>query len=298
MQSRDGFMRFVERYPTLSGPIQNNIYAVPRYESTMDFATYRLIMTATGVEFSEMSTAPIELQHIAGMLATQERVLMLSRSRDYFKNKLGKLLHLDHPVEAVEKGDREILVNGQKYDYMIDATWGHFLKPQIEVYYEPTILLYYEGPLGFPALTMVDGPLCSVYPTEDPAIFTLSSVVHTPLGHYRTSGEARARLQQVDGATVAEKMALMEEQICYYYPSFREEFRFIGPQLSIKTKPIGNYDDRSCSVTQDGRAFSVMSGKIDTIFTATERILSLLEMDSDDAATGPTLRDDIKSYVE
>ena len=39
-------------------------------------------------------------------------------------------------------------------------------------------------------------------------------------------------------------------------------FTFMGPQLSIKTKPTGAYDDRSCHVYQEGRMFSVMSGKI------------------------------------
>lgn len=48
-----------------------------------------------------------------------------------------------------------------------------------------------------------------------------------------------------------------------------------GPQLAIKTKPVGAYDDRSCQVVRRGRVFSVMSGKIDTIFFAMERILEL-----------------------
>ena len=43
MQSRDGYMRFIERYPSLSGKIENNIYAVPSKDSLIDFLTYRLI---------------------------------------------------------------------------------------------------------------------------------------------------------------------------------------------------------------------------------------------------------------
>lgn len=74
-----------------------------------------------------------------------------------------------------------------------------------------------------------------------------------------------------------EKAAAMETQISQYLPNFRDISHRVGVQLSIKTKPIGSFDDRSCVVNRDGRIFSVMSGKIDTIFFAVERILSAIE---------------------
>jgi hypothetical protein len=124
---------------------------------------------------------------------------------------------------------------------------------------------------------MVDGPLCSVYPTEDPSIYTLSSVPHTPLGRYDTADAARQVLTSVTTETVTEKIAQMEAQITRYIPAFKDVFTFMAPQLSIKTKPTGAFDDRSCHVYQEGRVFTVMSGKIDTIFFAVERILSMIE---------------------
>ncbi|PZW37737.1 FAD dependent oxidoreductase [Humitalea rosea] len=294
MQSRDGFMRFVERYPQLSASVPHNIYAVPAYDSDMDFSTYRLIMTATGVEFSELTDSPVKLQSVSGTIATHERVLMISRSREYFERKLASRLTLNCQVESIVDHGTHVSVDGEPYDFVIDATWGHLTRPAIDVFYEPTMLLYYEGPVAFPALTFVDGALCSLYPTEDQAIYTLSSVPHTPLGRYASSEEARASLGRVNGDLIALKVAQMEEQISKYYPGFRDLFRFVGPQLAIKTKPIGAHDDRSCSVTRKGRVFNVMSGKIDTIFTATERVLSLLEMSvASDESTGSTLRQDI-----
>ena len=131
--------------------------------------------------------------------------------------------------------------------------------------------------LAFPAVTMVDGPLGSIYPTEDQSLFTLSTVKYTPLGRFETGEQARAALAAVDRDLVAAKVKEMEAQMMEYIPGFRDVFRFVGPQLSIKTKPMGSFDDRSCYVFKDGRKFSVMSGKIDTIFFAAERILSLIE---------------------
>ena len=58
-----------------------------------------------------------------------------------------------------------------------------------------------------------------------------------------------------------------------YLPDFKDRFRFIDPQLSIKTKLSGVSDDRSCYVTKTGRVISVFAGKIDSIFFAVTKVL-------------------------
>jgi hypothetical protein len=276
-QSRDGFSRFVERYPALSRPVGKNIYAVPRGESLIDFLTYKLIMTSSGIEFVELTSTPPILANVEGCLAVPERVLLLDRARRFFSERLGPFFVPEHRVESVVNGNDFDQVDGRRFDFVIDATWGHFGKPPIDLYYEPTILLYYEAELEFPAVTFVDGPLCAIYPTEDPKLYTLSSVPHTPLGRFDTAAAARNALDSINRDIVARKMLLMEEQISHFVPGFHDVFRFVAPQISIKTKPAGNFDDRSCYVFKTGRVFSVMSGKIDTIFFAVDRILSLIE---------------------
>ncbi len=74
----------------------------------------------------------------------------------------------------------------------------------------------------------------------------------------------------------------MEAQISANMPSFQDMFVFAGVQLGIKTKPIGSADDRSCYVYRDGNVFTVMSGKIDTVFFATDRILGSIETERSD----------------
>jgi hypothetical protein len=295
MQSRDGFSRFVERYPSFSRPIAENIYAVPRGESLTDFLTYKLIMTASGIEFTELPVTPPVLVGMEGCLQTHERVLLLDKARRHFTDRLHPFLVLNHRVESVEERGDNVYVDGRRFDFLIDATWGHLTRPPVEVYYEPTILLYYEGPSSFPAITLVDGPLGSIYPTEDPSLFTLSSVMHTPIGRFDNAEAARQALSSVDRDLVREKVDRMEGQIAQYVPTFKDCFRFIGPQLSIKTKPSGRFEDRSCYVFKTGRLFSVMSGKIDTIFFAVERILSLIEALPEEVPhSGPLgLREDI-----
>jgi hypothetical protein len=87
----------------------------------------------------------------------------------------------------------------------------------------------------------------------------------------------------VNTAQVEAKLKLMVKQATENVPHFNDQYKFIGPQIAIKTKPIGSSDDRSCYVGRSGRVFTVMSGKIDTIFFATERILSMIEADHDEA---------------
>lgn len=298
-QSRDGFLRFVERYPGLSTVVPENIYAVPKEDSLIDFLTYRLIMTSSGIDFTEKANASVEMSNIEGFLLTGERILHTTRAREHFRRRLGRSLVLNHRVGRVVEDENAVHLDGQAYDYVIDATWGHFCRPPVPVFYEPTILLYYETEGPFPALTMVDGPLCSIYPTEDPGTFTLSSVAHTPLGRFEDAQTARESRGKISSGLVAQKVKAMEEQILRYVPSFKDRFRFVGPQLAIKTKPLGAYDDRSCQVFKLGRMFSVMSGKIDTVFFAVERILSLIEASHGSEFDGLVSRfkDDIRALT-
>ena len=298
LQSRDGFMRFVERYLPLTRSVENNIYAVARDESLVDYPTYKLIMSASGLSFTEIE-APDFLKNTEGVIITRERVLLLNDVRNYFTRILGSSLELRYEVkEIISKGQKEI-IDGEAFDYVIDCTWGHFNRPSLPIYYEPTILLYYEGDSRAPAVTLVDGPLCSVYPTEDPNIFTLSSVTHTPLGQLEDPGAARREINAADGVLVNRKRLLMEEQMSRYIPSFADNFRFLGPQFSIKTKLLGSFDDRSCYVQHNDRRISVMSGKIDTVFFAMERILAILEFahSPELGAATTSLRSDINRTV-
>lgn len=295
VQSRDGFLRFQERYPNLSREIGENIYAVPREDSLIDFSTYRLIMTASGIDFRETRETSIGLRGVDGLMLVGERVLLIDQARRYFAEHLGDSLVLGHEVQSVESLPDRVMVDGKRFDLLVDATWGHQHAVPMRFFYEPTILLYYEAETEFPAVTFVDGPLCSIYPTEDPSLYTLSSVPHTPLGRAETPAAARAIRDGVDGETVAAKVAAMQEQIERYIPDFAGHFRFVGPQFAIKTKPIGRFDDRSCYVFRKGRMFHVMSGKIDTIFFAVERILSFIESGQVDNGTSfsSSLRQDI-----
>jgi hypothetical protein len=234
--------------------------------------------------------------NVEGLIKTNERLVMIEKSRAFFTKELGKILHLGTKVERIKEFSSHVELNGEKFDYLIDATWGHFRRPKIDIFFEPTILLYFEGPKDFPAITLVDGPLGSIYPTEEPGIYTLSSVPHSPLGQFKLAEEAVAVRNSITSSLVSDKTMLMVNQIQHYVPSFKDEFKYLGPQFAIKSKPTGANDDRSCYVEKVGRIFSVLSGKIDNIFFAMEHIISILEAATSESANdvNSTLRRDIE----
>jgi hypothetical protein len=222
-------------------------------------------MTSSGVDFTEAVPLPDWAEHLEGCHQTAERVLETERARKYFTKRLASALHLGHRVQRVEEAGQHMRVDGKLYDLVIDATWGHFYPLPFDMFFEPTLLLYYRTSDKFPALTLIDGPLCSIYPTETSGLYTLSSVPFTPIAQVKTSAEAVAILQSVPEELIAKKRIQMEDQISRYVPNFRDIFEYAGPQFSIKTKHVGMNENRSCSVHRQGRLFSVMSGKTDTI---------------------------------
>lgn len=279
LQSRDGYNRFIERYSAFSKPIANNLYAVPKTASLIDFKTYKAIMASTGIEFAEvpLDQLPFPINNVSGVINTRERVLDNEKAKQYFSKTLKDVIRLESEItldQIDQTSETEIIVAGERYDFLIDATWGKLFPLDQETFFEPTLLLYYKSTISDFALTMVDGQLCSIYPTAEDGIVTLSSVTHTPLGTYKSHTEAQHRLDSLSDAEIGEIRGRMEAEITEYFPDFADVYSYVGPQRSVKTKPVGMQDNRACYVSQKGRVFKVLSGKIDTIFVAAERIIS------------------------
>lgn len=276
-QSRDGYFRFLERYGALTKSIHSNYYLVPRGDSLIDFQTYKLIMMSSGLDFVEKD-CPSEITYPCGSVLTSERVLMIERARQYFYKQIGDSIQLNTEA-SVNVSDHNVEVNGHAYDYCIDCTWGH-LAHDADFFFESTILLYYKkrsSDAPAKAFTFVDGPLCSIYPTERSDVFTLSSVPHTPVARHATSADALHSINSLTAHDINLKRLLMEQQLMKYYPSFLDEYEYMDPQLSIKTKPFGQDDDRSCYVKKCGRLIKCLSGKVDNIFYAASEVLAMIE---------------------
>jgi len=281
LQSRDGYHRFLERYNDLTEEIKDNLYIVPENDSLIDDMTYKMIMLTSGIEFEELNSSTISnefsyLKHSKLVFNTDERIILTNKAKEYYKRVLNAKIIYNTKIESIEENSNGVIVNGERFDFVIDATWGHYSNKKENFFFEPTLLLYYKTDQDFPALTYVDGPLCSLYPTEEKGTYTLSSVTHTPLGKYNEANKARDFIENIDSNLIKEKINAMETEISKYVPDFKKHFTYKSPQLSIKTKSIVANDDRSCYVETYGRMITIISGKIDTIFYASQEVINIL----------------------
>ncbi|KAH9987853.1 hypothetical protein F4779DRAFT_624142 [Xylariaceae sp. FL0662B] len=162
-------------------------------------------MASSGLLFTEDPPSDnIGLTNVSSdVLYTAERVLLPTKARCYFEAELHRSLKLGHRVLEVQASADGVSIDGEHFDFAVDATWGHLGKPNTQA----------PLPLDFPAITLVDGPLCSVYPIETPGRFTLSSVPHTPLGQFSTAAEARAVRDGVGAGTIEAEPNLIKAQI-------------------------------------------------------------------------------------
>ena len=285
-QSRDGFLRFCERYPNFSQIIEENYYLIPKYESILDFNTYFSIMFSTGINIEKLNVNHIpkylDASKFEGLIKCDERILLNNKAKQFFNKELNNVLYKNTKIESCTKENDKIIINNETFDYLVDCTWGA-LNPINNYFYEPTLLLYYQTKkdIIFPAITLVDGPLWSIYPTDKAGIYTLSSVTHTPIGLYNSKNDAYHRLSNISTDEIDIKREHMELEVSTYFSKFQSYFTYIGPQFSIKTKPIGKVDDRHSSVVRNDNVFSVYSGKVDNIFQASDYILGQLLEDND-----------------
>jgi glycine/D-amino acid oxidase-like deaminating enzyme len=111
VQSRDGYSRFMERYARLSAPIEHNIYVIPEQDSLVDFLTYRMIMSASGLEYAEVSPADYGITNCRGGVRVEERLILLDKARDFFTRRLGSAMRLNHAAVSVEPNTNNVLVS-------------------------------------------------------------------------------------------------------------------------------------------------------------------------------------------
>ena len=275
VQSLVGFDRFKEEYSDLISDIPSNVYAVPSLKSLMDYKTYCGIMASTGIPYFSSKT-PSFLNNIEGSINTNEKLINVSNARIYFKNRLQECLKLNHEIKNIKSNIDHVLVDGIKYDYLIDCTWGH-LQSNDKTFFEASLLLKMRKIKEFDtAITLVDGDLWSLYPTENIEIYTLSSVLHTPLTTRESSKEIREEIVNFTDEYLARAKLKIIEHAQMFFPDILDYFEFMDYQVSIKTKLNGLSSDRSCYVNRTGRIISIQSGKIDNIFYASNYIMKII----------------------
>ena len=277
MQTIEGYKKFIETYGSIIIKPSRNLYVVPNKKSLLDFKTYIQIMEIAGVSF-KIEDNPSYLRDIEGTISCDEMIISPKLAKDFFMKKIGDNLILNNKILGIENNNESVCIDNNFYDHCVDCTWGHFTSLE-NVNYEVShlcVLKNTSSNSNADALTFVDGNLFSIYPTENKDFFTLSSVTNTPLLLTKNNDEAINHIQNINEALLNQQAEKMFTEIEEFYPDFRKHWNVVDHQLSIKTKLLGDSADRSCYVIKDKNLITVMSGKIDTVFYAANKVLELL----------------------
>lgn len=272
-QSKKGFDIFLNLYGEFTKKVIKNYYFVPMENSLIDFGTYISIFSNEKYDFEVLSKEKFDFLHeIEGGFQVDERVIDVDGLRKMFSVELRNIIKYEHEVSP-----SDLTVLKSKYDYIIDCTWGRLLN-NFECEYELTHLCYVRAKTKkHPAITLVDGPLWSIYPTTEDNIYTLSSVLNTPLLKHRYLYKILNYKSVLTEEFLLSNYEKMVNEVEKYYKNYSKEFSIEGHQISIKTKPIGNSDPRDCRIFKNDNVISIFSGKIDTFYIAEDYINKLMK---------------------
>ncbi len=278
-QSLEGFDWFIEHYGNLVDDVNNNYYAVADKLSNLDFETFKQIMTATELKYTVEDDGELfnKFSNISGLVRTSEKLVLNHRASAYFDDILSKHLKFNTDIELSDNNVLEHLKS--EYDFVIDCTWGTARKiPSLDYYYEPCIYFYYRKKTKDDfAFTLMDGNFFSIYP-YDKDIYTVTSVMNTPIAQVINRSEISAKFCVAKEADyVKNKKCAFEQEIAKYYPNFLNDFEYVEPVYSLKTKLVSGTDFRGCIVTSEDNLISVFSGKIDTLHIAETKVNQIVD---------------------
>lgn len=243
-------------YAQFTRPVVNNLYAVAKQRSLIDFKAYLDLLMADKLSCSQTPARDFRIENVEGVIYSQDRLVLTTDVMLFFKNKLSRYIFRG----AVDQGWRRSLEHS--FDFIIDCT-NNSTAPSdsVKTIREDTVMFEYRHKNGLEmALTVMDGPFFSLYPTGY-GTYTLSSVEYTPKGYMDLAMLRNA----------------MEKDAMDFLPWFRDEFVPCGVHRAHKTKVVDvNADSRELMVHSDGKVVSIFSGKFSDIFEAERKVKEII----------------------
>lgn len=267
---------FMRVYGHLTHAVPINIYAVAAHASLVDFGTYCDTLR------NEVSFVPIVdpgefgLRNVEGALLTGERHIDVPKARSYFESLLESNIRLNEYVTDFNLGDA---------DWSIDCTFcsGERVHGDAIDRFEPCVVGLLAGNPE-KAVTIMDGPFPSVYPWAN-SLSSISSARWTPISkEIKSYYEAEDVLLALTTTEIADRVAMMVEDMAFYYPAIKE-YKYIGARTAVRALPRSGADARLVEVTRPWldhadkpgeRMLRVRAGKIDAVFHAERLILEIM----------------------
>jgi hypothetical protein len=252
------FDLFLKDYSHLVEDINNNYYSIPKDTSLIDYGTFKTIFEHEQVPFIETHVS--YLNNIEGTIIVDEKYINPVKAKKYFKNKLKDNII----IKNISENDLSNL--STEYDYVINTT-NNSIKNIKDTYFELSLALLYikVDDKDFGSLTLVDGPLFSIYPYES-NVYNVTDVEYTPLYTSSDLEDIIKYKNEFNNTLLAPIKDKIENKIKFYYQDFNSTFQYAGYFTSIKSKRNSVSADRSPVILKQGNIISCITGKIQGIY--------------------------------
>ncbi|GGH49020.1 FAD-dependent oxidoreductase [Microbacterium album] len=281
-QSIMGFDRFVEEYGEHLHDVPDNLYAVRR-DGLVSVDEYLAVMDAfhlryeTLVPSQRLFRVPDE---IGVVLRVPEKSIDVRHLRATLASRVQARVRLGTRVDEVDAA-RGLLRSGADvhgpFDYIVNASYtdpnlGLPAPLRFAVKWELAALVLARTSLpADAAVTIMDGDFVSVYPAYG-GMHTLSSVLHTPVRRY--AEHAALVADYARRHELAARTGSAAAIVRHVAQHLRLEHRTRDVWVTAKTKLATDMgDSRVTEVRRHERLFSVLCGKIDAVFEASDTIL-------------------------
>lgn len=281
-QSIMGFDRFVAEYGEYLDDVADNLYAVHN-DGMVSVEEYLAVMDSFHLRYETLPVSGDLFRRpdeIGLLMRVPEKSIDVKRIRDNLAAGVRGRIHLATPVDEVDAA-RGMVRSGTNehgpFDYIINASYtdpnlGLPEHLHFSVKWELAALVLARTSLpADSAVTIMDGDFVSVYPAYG-GMHTLSSVFHTPMRRY---GDQRDLIAEYPRRfDLAARDGVEDAIVRDVARHLRLEHDTQELWVTAKTKLATDMgDSRVTEVRRHERLFSVLCGKIDAVFEASDTIL-------------------------
>lgn len=281
-QSIMGFDRFVSDYGDYLDDVSDNLYAV-HGGGLVTVEEYLAVMDSFHLKYERLPVSGslfTRPQDIGLLIRVREKSIDVKRLRERLSRSVRATVHVGSNIEEVDTAGG-LLRSGTQvhgpYDFIINATYTNpnlGLPPEkhFGIKWELAALVLAETSLASDAaVTLMDGAYVSVYPAYD-GMHTLSSVSHTPMRRYTNLGDLKADYPRRFEIAAQENigLAIADDVDQYLNIDHKPKQLWVTAKAKLSTD-MG--DSRVTEVRHHDRLFSVLCGKIDAVFEASDAIL-------------------------
>jgi len=271
-----GYNIFMRLFKFMIRDVKNNYYLLDKNSNILyrDYVKLYNNMNFECVNHITDSNIKLNMENIDGIIKCNEKLINHNFAYKFFKDLLIGETILNYAQHKLIVNDTEIIYDGNKYDYLINCTYGQVLNNNLVnnnlvnniIDYELCISFIYSGNIDC-ALTLMDGPFFSIYPyiTDIKSnCYTLTDVEYTPIK--KSNNFDDILLFNIDDEIIMDTKLKMETKAKKYLTNFDEVFKYESYNISYKCK-FNNYnDDRSVRFSKHKNIYSFVGGKITGIF--------------------------------